>query len=217
MASKSRFDQLKSQIERLRKDALGVVTQANKIVYDGVQKLADKELKALNDYYKSALASIKTARRSDGIKGMAQKQLDLLQDTANQVIANARESLNIVAEARAELAKLMQNHDGNVTRTETKLKKAVAPAKKALEKTKAGAKDAGKKAAKTAKTAVKVVKTPTKKAVKVVEAAVKEAAPAKKAKAPTRARRAATAAVEAITEGVDQAKEIVAEIVDNVK
>lgn len=150
MATKLKLDQLKSQIDRLRKDSLEIVANANRIVYGGVQKLADKELKALNDYYKAAVASIKASRRN-GVKDAAQKQIDLLQDTVNQVIGHARESVGIVAEARAELSKLVQSSAAGAAVTEARLEKAVTPARKALSRAKTKARAAGQKADKVAK------------------------------------------------------------------
>lgn len=174
MATKLNFDQLKGQIERLRKDSLDVVANANKIVYGGVQKLADKELMALNDYYKSAVSSIKAARKGDAsLKDVAHKQIDLLQDTVNQVIAHARESVGIVAEARAELAKLVQSSAKGVHVTESKLGRAVAPAKKALVKAKVKAEAASKQASKAVKVARKDVKQEAKKLEKTVKTEVK--------------------------------------------
>ncbi len=146
MAANQRFDHLKRQIDRLRKDSLEVVANANKIVYNGVQKLADKELKALNDYYKSAVASIRTASKGESVKDVAQKQFDLLQDTVNQVIGHARGSVGILGEARAELAKLIQSSASGASVAEASLKKATAPAKKALAKTRSSAQDATRRA-----------------------------------------------------------------------
>ena len=154
MAAKPRLNQLKRQIDRLRKDSLGVVASANRIVYDGVQKLADRELKALNDYYHSAVASIRSANKGD-LRGLAQQQLDLLQDTVNTVIGHARESIGIVSETRAELARLVQKgaEGGKIGAAE--LKKAAAPARKAVGKAKAAAQKAGKDARKTVDKTVK--------------------------------------------------------------
>lgn len=182
MATKLGFEQLRAQIDRLRKDSLDVVANANKIVYGGVQKLADKELKALNDYYKSAVASIKAARR-DNLKDAAQKQIDLLQDTVNQVIGHARESVGIVAEARSELAKLVQNSARGASIAESALEKAVTPARKALEKAKSKAEKAGsqatravKDAKKSAEKEIKKIERTIRKDVKTVEAKVGKAA-----------------------------------------
>lgn len=142
MAAKQRFDQLKRQLDQLRKDSYDVVAQANKIVLKGVHRVADKELKALNDYYKEAVSTIKSARRDD-LKGLAHKQLDLLQSTVNQVIAHARESIGIMAETREELAKLIQKSQSGAKVGAGELKRTVAPAKKAVAKAKSAAKKAG--------------------------------------------------------------------------
>ena len=61
MAARDTIDQLKAHIERLRRDSLDVVANASRIVFEGVQKLAEQELRALNDYYKSAVNSAKGA------------------------------------------------------------------------------------------------------------------------------------------------------------
>ncbi len=151
MAAKQHLDQLRHQIEQLRKDSLNVVASANKIVYNGVQKLADRELKALNDYYRGALDSIKKANRND-IRGLAQQQLDLLQDTVNQVISHARESMSIVAETRAELAKLVQKGIKGEKVALADLNRAAAPAKKAVTQVKTAAKKATQDARKSVKT-----------------------------------------------------------------
>ena len=42
------FNSLKTSIDKIRKDSLEVVGQANKIVTQGVHRLAEHELKALN-------------------------------------------------------------------------------------------------------------------------------------------------------------------------
>lgn len=109
MAKKSDFDRLKSKLETVRKDSVELVSEANRIVLSGVQKIADRELSALNDYYKAALASLKEVRGQEkNLRDIAIKQLDLLQESANQVIGHAREAVGIVAETRAKLADLLQ-------------------------------------------------------------------------------------------------------------
>lgn len=138
MAGKDHLDQIKAQFERLRKDSLESVANANRIVYEGVQKLADKELKALNDYYRLALLSIKRGKKSgDSFKDIAQKQIELLQMTATKVLANARESLAIVAKTRAELAALV---DKSIkTGSVPNLAQVTKPAKQAIKDVKAAA------------------------------------------------------------------------------
>ena len=209
MAAKQHLDQLKQQIERLRKDSLDVVANANRIVYGGVQKLADRELKALNDYYHGALDSIKKANKND-IRGLAQQQLDLLQDTVNQVISHARESMGIVAETRAELSKLVQKGIKGEKVALADLNKAAAPAKKAIAKVKNAAQKAGQDAKKSATKVGKQATATTKKvvasgkrtataAIKKVEHAVPAPSPGSRAsRATSRAKQAATTAVESV-------------------
>ncbi|MDB5974633.1 MAG: phasin family protein [Nevskia sp.] len=210
MAAKQHLNQLKQQIERLRKDSLDVVASANKIVYNGVQKLADRELKALNDYYRGALDSIKKANRND-IRGLAQQQLDLLQDTVNQVISHARESMGIVAETRAELSKLVQKGIKGEKVAMADLNKAAAPARKAIAKAKTAAQKAGKDAQKSVKKVSKQAQATTRKAVasgkrtataairKVEHAVIPPPSPGSRAsRATSRAKQAATTAVESV-------------------
>ncbi len=210
MAAKQHLNQLKQQIERLRKDSLDVVASANKIVYNGVQKLADRELKALNDYYRGALDSIKKANRND-IRGLAQQQLDLLQDTVNQVISHARESMGIVAETRAELSKLVQKGIKGEKVAMADLNKAAAPARKAIAKAKTAAQKAGKDAQKSVKKVGKQAQATTRKAVasgkrtataaikKVEHAVIPPPSPGSRAsRATSRAKQAATTAVESM-------------------
>lgn len=232
MAAKQHLDQLKQQIERLRKDSLDVVANANRIVYGGVQKLADRELKALNDYYRSALDSIKKANKND-IRGLAQQQLDLLQDTVNQVISHARESMGIVAETRAELSKLVQKGIKGEKVVMADLNKAAAPAKKAIAKVKSAAQKAGQDAKKSAAKAGKQATATTKKvvasgkrtataAIKKVEQAVPAPSPGSRAsRATSRAKQAATTAVESVgnvVSGVSGAvSDAVSKVTDAVK
>ena len=210
MAAKQHLDQLKQQIERLRKDSLDVVANANRIVYGGVQKLADRELKALNDYYHGALDSIKKANKND-IRGLAQHQLDLLQETVNQVISHARESMGIVAETRAELSKLVQKGIKGEKVAMADLNKAAAPAKKAIAKAKTAAQKAGQDAKKSAAKVGKQATATTRKVVasgkrtataairKVEHAVVPAPSPGSRAsRATSRAKQAATNAVESV-------------------
>lgn len=210
MAAKQHLDQLRQQIERLRKDSLDVVANANKIVYSGVQKLADRELKALNDYYRSALDSIKKANKND-IRGLALQQLDLLQETVNQVISHARESMGIVAETRAELSKLVQKGIKGEKVAMADLNKAAAPARKAIAKVKTAAQKAGQDAKKSATKVGKQATATTRKVVasgkstataairKVEHVVVPAPSPGSRAsRATSRAKQAATNAVESV-------------------
>lgn len=224
MAAKLNLDQLKRQIEQLRKDSLNVVASANKIVFTGVQKLADSELKALNDYYRSALDSIRHANKSD-LKGLAQQQLDLLQNTANQVISHARESLGIVADTRAELARLVQKGVRGEQVTVAELKKAAAPAQKAVKEVQEKAKKAAKSAEKTVKSTAQQVKAGASQAlasgkrnaaaaVKAVQKAAPVPSPNSRAsRATSKAKQAATTAVETVGSAISSAVEKVADAV----
>lgn len=148
MPAKDTIDQLKSHIERLRRDSLDVVTNASRIVFEGVQKLAEQELRALNDYYKSA---VNAAKGASGPGDLASQQLDLLQDTVQKVIAAARESLSIIAATRAELSRLAgSGADAKA------LTKVAAPAQKAIEDVK---RTAAKAQANAARTAAELKKT----------------------------------------------------------
>lgn len=98
MKAKHRLDQLKKQFDRMRKDSLAAFGTTNEAVYAGLQKFADKELKALNDYCEEALTSLREQKKS-GIQTIVQTQLDLLQGTVTRLVANARESMDIVTGA----------------------------------------------------------------------------------------------------------------------
>jgi hypothetical protein len=156
MAAKQRLEQIRAQIEKLGRDSLDVVANANRIVLQGIQRLAEQELAALNEYYKSAVDSLKSVRRGDSsLKDLAVSQLDLMQETVNRVIANARESLTIIADTRAELARLVDRNDG--TLTQKALEKVTAPAQKAIEDVRRAAEKAQKTAAETAESVKKSI------------------------------------------------------------
>ncbi|WP_428312603.1 phasin family protein [Hydrocarboniphaga sp.] len=98
MKAKHRLDQLKKQFDRMRKDSLAALGTNNEAVYAGLQKFAEKELKALHEYCEGALGSLREQKKS-GIQTIVQTQLDLLQDTVTRLVANARESMDIVTGA----------------------------------------------------------------------------------------------------------------------
>ena len=141
------FDSLKTSIEKIRKDSLEVVGQANKIVSQGVQRLTEHELKALNETYKNVLSSLKSSKSGDSVKDLASKQLDLMQDTVTRLISTAKDSLSIVADTRQELAGLVQKGLKTGAVAETELNKITAKAKKAVADVKTAAVDAQKSAA----------------------------------------------------------------------
>lgn len=146
MKAKHRLDQLKKQFERMRKDSIAAVGTANEAVYTGLQKFADKELKALHDYYDSALASLRTHKKSHaGIKTVVQTQFDLMQETVTRLIAHARESV----ETATSTAKSTPAPSAAPRKTAKKAaaKKTAAPApakaaKKAVKKASAAVKKA---------------------------------------------------------------------------
>lgn len=173
MADKKTFTKPINDLLALARQSLDTLGNANTIVYGGVQKLADQELKALNDYYKSAVSSLKSARGGKDIKSTAQKQADLLQEAVNKLIGNARASLTVVADARAELAKLVKGSSDGAAVSVSKLEKAIAPAQKALAKVKAEAQKAGKKASVAVKDAKKDIKSEVAKVEKTLKADAK--------------------------------------------
>jgi hypothetical protein len=226
MAAKQHLNQLKHQIEQLRKDSLSVVANANKIVSSGVQKLADRELKALNDYYRGALNSIKNANKND-LRGLAHEQLDLLQETANQLISHARESLGIVAETRAELAKLVQRGIKGEKIALAELNSVSAPAKKAVGKVKIAAKKAGQDARKSVKKAGAQAKRSASHAlasgkrsaaaaVKAVEQALPPSPASRANRATSKAKQAAGSAVESVSSAVSGISSAVSDAVSKV-
>ena len=174
MAARETLDQLKSHIERLGRDSLDVVANASRIVFEGVQKLAEQELQALNDYYKSATAKLKEAGGSgpSGYQDMAAQQLDLLQDTVQKVISHARESLSIISETRAELTRLIGTNDSVLS--PKALSRVIAPAQKAIEDVRKAASAAQKNAAKTAQDVKKSLEKELASAEKKGKAAVKQ-------------------------------------------
>lgn len=171
MAARDRIEQLRARIDKLRRDSLDVVTNANRIVYQGIQKLADQELKALNDYYKSALASLKGAGKSSSLKDVASTQLDLMQEAVTRVISHARESLSIIADTRAELARLVSAGGPLSSKA---LSRAAEPAQKAIADVKKAAAKAQKTAAKTAKDVRKTLEKEIAVAEKKGKAAIKK-------------------------------------------
>ncbi|WP_293373170.1 phasin family protein [Nevskia sp.] len=185
MAGKKTFTKPINDLLQMARQSLDTLGNANQIVYGGVQKLADAELKALNDYYKAAVSSLKRARGEKDLKSTAQKQADLLQEAVSKLIGNARASLSVVADARDELAKLVKGNAAGAPLSAARLEKAMAPAVKALEKIKAEAKKAGEKAGLTVKTAKKDIKAEVAKVEKALKADVKAVKKDVKAKSKT--------------------------------
>lgn len=193
MAASNKLDRIRSQLEKLRKDSLDMVVAANKIVYQGVQRVTDHELKALNDTYQVALHSLKKARSGDNLKDVAGKQIDVLQDTVNRVIASAREAMGIVADTREELTKLMQSHLKGADVVKADLDRVTKSARKAITEVRDSARKAAKKApakaSKTAKkTSRKVAKKPGGPAKKSARKVARKAAPKKTRKSAPRSK-----------------------------
>ena len=103
MAAKKKLAKLKTQMEDVRGIAIETVISANKIVYEGIQRLAEHELDELQKSYKTVVDGLKASSRKGDIKSTAQAQLDLLQQTIDQIIANARTSVQIITETRTAL------------------------------------------------------------------------------------------------------------------
>ncbi len=149
MAANDKIEQLKSHVERLRRDSVDVGSNARRIVFEGVQKLAEQELKALNDYYKSAVSSAKSKKGDKPYQDLASEQIDLLQSTVQTVIGHARDSLSIIADTRAELSRLTAESDAPLS--QSAVSRITGPAQKAIKEMKEAATKAQKAAAKTAK------------------------------------------------------------------
>ncbi|HEU0198062.1 MAG TPA: phasin family protein [Nevskiaceae bacterium] len=168
MVAKSTLNNIRSRIERLRKDSVDTATAANKIVSKGVQRIADNELKALNDTYKATLKSLKQARGTGSPRDVAARQIDVLQDTANRLIASARDALGVAAQTRTELMQLMRKQangadvakkevDAVTQRARTAVNKVSTAARKATQngstQAKAQTRSAAKQVHKAAKSA----------------------------------------------------------------
>lgn len=166
MAAKHMLDKVRARVERLRKESLDTAAAANKIVYHGVQRIADTELKALNETYRAAMNSLNKARGTGSHRDVVAKQIDILQDTANRVIASAREAVGIVSETREELVRLMRKNAGGVKVTVAQIEKTTHRARKAVDKTSATIKQAVKKTEKRVQAAVKTAGKTPRKAVK---------------------------------------------------
>ncbi len=116
MAAKKKLAKLKTQMDDVRSIAIETVISANKIVYEGIQRLAEHELDELQKSYKSVVDGLKASTKKGDVKSTAQAQLDLLQSTIDQIIANARTSVQIITETRVALTDaLSANLQGKTT------------------------------------------------------------------------------------------------------
>lgn len=99
---------------RLSRDAVDAVTRANKIVARGVRKLADRELKAVEDYYATLLGQLDAVKRGENVRDVALQQLDVMRGTVLAMLAHARDSLTIVGDVRKELQQLSLTGEGAI-------------------------------------------------------------------------------------------------------
>ncbi len=77
MAAKKKLAKLKTQMDDVRSIAIETVISANKIVYEGIQRLAEHELDELQKSYKSVVDGLKASTKKGDVKSTAQAQLDL--------------------------------------------------------------------------------------------------------------------------------------------
>ncbi|MDT0618728.1 TIGR01841 family phasin [Salinisphaera sp. P385] len=104
MAKKeSRATQLRKEVDKLRKSYTKAMTSTNKAVFDGIERLAEHELNAIKKHYEEALKNIKSLRKGGDPRDIATSQLRLMQDTIDRIMANARESLQILDKTRQQI------------------------------------------------------------------------------------------------------------------
>ncbi|MDT0635161.1 TIGR01841 family phasin [Spectribacter hydrogenoxidans] len=104
MAKKeSRATQLRKEVDKLRKSYTKAMTSTNKAVFDGIERLAEHELNAIKKHYEEALKNIKSLRKGGDPRDIATSQLRLMQDTIDRILANARESLQILDKTRQQI------------------------------------------------------------------------------------------------------------------
>lgn len=132
MPKNKQIRELTEQFEQLRRDSVAKAEKANRIVTKAVRKIADKELKALEEYYEAVTVSIRSARKGDSVKDLAQHQLDLMQATVAKLIDGARDSLQVIAQAREELTRLLQESAATAGPSSVDLAKVIEPARKAI-------------------------------------------------------------------------------------
>ena len=68
MAAKKKLAKLKTQMDDVRSIAIETVISANKIVYEGIQRLAEHELDELQKSYKSVVDGLKAIAHDGGKK-----------------------------------------------------------------------------------------------------------------------------------------------------
>ena len=95
MAAKKKLQDLKSKVEEL-----------GHVVSTGFERLVEHELNGLKKHYKELQKSLKSARKAGSIKGAAQTQMDMLQDTIDRILDNLKETADIINATRDELVKI---------------------------------------------------------------------------------------------------------------
>ncbi len=184
MKTKDRLEQLRKQFERLSKDSLSAAGTANASVYSGIQKFADKELKALHDYYDDALAALRSQKKSgSGLKTVVETQFDLLQKTITRLIDHGRESL----EQAMSAAKREASKTGATLKSTVPPRKSKSSAPKKAKSTVPPKKAASTVSPKPAKSTV-----PPKKTSSAAPKKVKSTVPPKKAASTVPPKKAAT-------------------------
>lgn len=192
MAGHERLSNVKSRWNHLRRDTAATAGEIQRALQLGAHRLATQERRLLDLHLRTLADALHAAHTSGRPSEIASRQLVLLRELVQRVIANARESLAIVAATRMELVTLMKKSAkkggakaAKKTAAKSKLAGVKAKAKKAVASVKAKAKKVetkAKKAVSKAKTKVKAAaKKPAAKAKKVQAQAKKVQAKAKKA------------------------------------
>jgi phasin family protein len=136
MPSKDRYGRIKKKIEKLRDHSLTVASKANRILADGVQRLADRELRSLNEAYRTTLTALKRGSSTrDDLVNRAHQQLDVMQRAADQLIASARHAVEVASKARADLTALVGRALQGEKVSRRDIERAVKPARDLLART----------------------------------------------------------------------------------
>ena len=172
-------------VEARRKD-IDAVLEANRIVYAGVQALAQKQIEILRATMSAARSAVGAGSFSGSPMEIAHRQRELMANAFQTSLAHMRELAEIVRKAQADAFAVVKSQ------VERDIRDLVAPAKgKAEAKAKAKAKPAAKTRAKpAAKAAAKPAAKPKAKA----KPAAPKAKPAAKPKAKPAAPKAKPAA-----------------------
>src|SRR5699024_6006266 len=113
---KTPINQLRDDIDSLRRNYTGALTSANRAIHDGIEQLTEHELSAIKKHYETALSSLKTFKKGGSPQDMAMAQMELLQNTMDSILSNTRHSLSILESTRREVASQVRNNlSGNAT------------------------------------------------------------------------------------------------------